>query len=127
MAEIRPALFAFDHGIERLLEDRPGGETALPERLDLSPSEEQLRPRLDEVVRPRSFDERLQDFLRPRVADREILAPARFGGLLDSALDKLRLLAPEDDPVMREAVEVLAEEQALRQLLDSYRNLLVKG
>jgi hypothetical protein len=127
MAEIRPAILAFDHGIERLLEDRPGGEAALPERLDLPPSEDQLRARLDEVVRPRSFDERLQDFLRPTVTDREILAPARYGALLDSALGKMRALAPEGDPLMREAVEVLAEEQALRQLLDTYRNMLVKG
>ena len=126
MAEIRP-LLTFDYGIERLLDDLPEGAAALPERLDLSPSEEQVRARLDEVVRPRSFDERLQDFLRPGVADREILSPARYGALLDSALDKLRALAPEDDPEMREAVGVLVEEQALRQLLDAYRNMLVKG
>src|SRR5262245_19005630 len=110
---VKPVL-SFDYGLQQLPDEPAAGEAYLPDRFALSPSEEQPRPRLEELVRPLGFEDRIYEFLKPMVTDPEILTPNRYEALLQTALAGLCRLPCDADPVLKRAVDLLREENDSR-------------
>jgi hypothetical protein len=118
----------FDTGIERIIRQDGTAESRLPEMTPILPSNEQPRLELDEVLDQPSLLGALEAFVRPEVHERDILLPNRFAGLfhdlqgvLQGAIEHRGYAAEE----LRAAVKLLGEEQADRDLLETYRNTLL--
>ena len=118
MAIANTRILTFDTGIERIIQSGERADQPLPERNALTPTGEPVRVRLDEMLR---------GSVRPQISDKTVLAPGRYQTLLDEAQAELRRRAGGESNALANAAALLEEEQQLRDLLNTLRNLLVQG
>lgn len=113
---------------ERIVDAEAPGALALPDHAPMTPGDGAVRTRVDEILTAPSLEAVLLRDLRPVIANLDLLIPARYGALLGSTLDALRALPGERRSAPVEALAgLLVEERALRDMLDRYRNVLLKG
>jgi hypothetical protein len=120
----------FDTGIEQIIREQGESDARLPQSSSIFPSVEQTRPQLDQVLKRESLDDLVDSFLRPKVHHLEVLLPERYAALLDETQKELKAIAKRDRQLgaeLRDAAELLAEEQELRALLHAYRNTLLQA
>jgi type III secretion protein X len=119
---------AFDRGIDRIVHERT--PDALPEALNIAPSEMPQPAELDRLLALPNLDDYLQGTLHPQLDNKDLLQPARFRQALEGAREALRQAA-EDDPenakTLNRAARLLSEEADLRDLLQMYRSMLLQG
>ena len=120
-------ILTFDTGIERIIQSGDRVDQPLPERNALTPTGELVRVRLDEILNAPALNELLRGSVRPQIADKTILAPGRYQTLLDEAQVELRHRAGGENNALAKAATLLEEEQQLRGLLNTLRNLLVRA
>lgn len=120
-------ILSFDTGIERVICDGDTVDQPLPEREALTPTGEQLRVRLDEILSAPAWNERLRGSIRPQIADKTVLAPGRYPALLAEAQAELRERAGGKRDALAAAATLLEDEQQLRDLLNTLRALLVQA
>lgn len=122
--------FQFDTGIERIID---GGESAqLPQSRELLPVDEGYQQQLPDLLYPRTWDQELQQSLKPPLQHSDLLAPSRFQAVLDdtkSTLDEAVKASGSESArrTLQAAASLLEEQQALRDLLTTYRHLLHKA
>lgn len=103
-------------------------EINLPAQRDTQLTGEQIRHWVGELFQPSSLDRTLRRFASPRVSDPALLAPARFEHLVRDSARVLQELAQRDgQPQLAEAGALLEQELQLRDLLASYRGLLMRA
>ena len=123
--------FNFDRGIDRIIrsaQDQAIGR--LPSEGRLPPSEIPSPERLDQLLHMSTLSDVLRDELMPPIADRSLLMPDTFQNTLTEFLshyDDLKAKYAEHAKVFAEARAVLREERDLRELLDYFKNALLKG
>ncbi|EXJ15647.1 type III secretion apparatus assembly protein SctX [Imhoffiella purpurea] len=119
--------FAPDVGLEYI--DRlDGPETNLPAQRENQLTGEQIRHWVGELFQTTTLDQTLRRFAGVRVSDPALLAPARFEGVVRGSVPVLRELAErEQDPQLTAAATLLEREMELRDLLASYRGLLLRA
>ena len=127
MAIANTRILTFDTGIERIIQSGERADQPLPERNALTPTGEPVRVRLDEMLNAPALNELLRGSVRPQIADKTALAPGRYQTLLDEAQAELRHRAGGENSVLANAATLLEQEQQLRDLLNTLRNLLVQG
>lgn len=133
MAEINPnRLMSFERGIDNIVFARREDHAAqeLPERRNLTPSDDNVRPQLSQVLEKPNTERFLEEALRPQINDRDLLMPSRFADTLKGVLKDLATQAESgggDSRVLNRAVRVLKEETSLRELVAMYRNALYQG
>ena len=133
MAEINPnRLMSFDRGIDNIVFARKEDQAAqeLPERRNLTPSDDNVRPQLSQLLEKPNTVRFLEEELRPQIDDRDLLMPTRFADTLKDVLKDLTAQADAgvgDSRVINRAVRVLKEETSLRELVALYRNALHQG
>jgi type III secretion protein X len=129
MNPIKTGKSSFAYGIDRVVHfHAPLAE--LPARADLRPSEADSRPQLEMLLAAQTLDDWALAELLPRLANPEILTPARFAQVLREMMAALRRSASANPRAARSlgrAAGLLADEVAMRELLDMYRNALVQG
>ncbi|MFO1349150.1 MAG: hypothetical protein U1F68_00120 [Gammaproteobacteria bacterium] len=127
MAIADTRILVFDIGIERIIQGDATVDHKLPERNALPPTGEQVRVRLDEVLNAPALDDMLRAFLKPPVVDKTILAPGRYQSVLDAAQRELQTRSAGGHEALAKAAALLGEEQQLRTLLNTLRNILVQA
>ncbi len=125
-------LMNFDHGIDNVSYTgrRDNERQELPERLTLAPADDPVRPQLDQLLDKPSLDHILATELRPRIDKRDLLLPAQFRLVLETAQRDLATLMQQgldNAGILSQAVDVLREESALRDLATANRNALFQG
>lgn len=121
--------FRLDYGIDDIIDTR-SSEEALPQRSTLLPPDLAAAIHSTQWERPFDTTAFLERSLRPSLGDARLLLPSAFSGIVSRALDELTALMHEGkdcDGNIAMAVSVLREEQALRLLVDEYRNALLQG
>ncbi|MBJ7263405.1 MAG: hypothetical protein JHC61_06565 [Burkholderiaceae bacterium] len=133
MPEINPnRLMSFDHGIDDIVFARKHDQAAqsLPERRNLTPSDDNVRAQLSQLLEKPNTTRFLEEALRPEIADRDLLMPSQFAEALKEALKELAAQADSgtsDSRVLNRAVRLLKEETNLRELVAMYRSALYQG
>ncbi len=126
--------FRLDRGLDTVLDDT-GARPSLPDRRGLLPPAD-IRPHegLDELLAPHNLEHMMTDALRPKLRDPGVLMPGRFAEALRQA--RLAFTRPESTRTvdaarrrrrLRKALQVLDEQEALHDLLWTYRNALQQG
>ena len=126
MPEISRAL-SFDVGIERVITGDVPQQAQLPAFGQILPGETSYQPKLTDVLYPKSLEQQMLDELRPNLSNRDLLAPTTYSEMVDVSRDELKSAAKEGNVKKEDldkALAVLAEDQALRELLSTYRHLL---
>lgn len=119
--------FAPDLGLEAIAR-LDGAETQLPAQRETQLTGGPIRHWVGELFRPATLDQTLRQFAQPRVSDPALLTPARFESLVRDSTEALSKLAERDqDPELAAASELLQRELELRDLLASYRGLLMRA
>lgn len=119
---------SFDRGIDRVVHERV--PDALPEALNIAPSEMPQPAELDRLLAMPNLDDFLQTALQPRLDNKDLLQPARFRQALEGAREALRQAAegdPDSAKALNRAARLLSEEADLRDLLQMYRSMLLQG
>ena len=107
-----------------------------PDNFDLSPSEQGLRPQLEQLLHQSDGNSFLEEKLTPDLDDRELLLPGKFQKALDDSLEEMEKIVKEmhlhnssdaNVKVLNRAVRVLREDIELRDLLRMYRAALLQG
>lgn len=122
----------FTRGIERILTHEGAQAQHLPEFSTLPPSEGAARSSLEQLLAAPNFEDEIEAFLQPRVQDKNLLRPGPYTralsaarALLEQRCDaSLSLGAQAQSQVLRPAIEVLQQEEGLRDLAFSYRSAL---
>ena len=133
MSEINPnRLMSFDRGIDNIVYARKSDQaaTALPERRNLTPSDDNVRAQLSQLLEKPNTDRFLEEALRPEIEDRDLLLPSQFAEALKEALTELAKQAETgagDSRVLNRSVRLLKEETNLRELVTMYRSALYQG
>ncbi|HVJ86622.1 MAG TPA: hypothetical protein VM452_13315 [Caulifigura sp.] len=119
----------FDTGIEQILVQNDPRRTALPETGRTLPGDGQITHLLDQVLSPPSVEQSLMESFRPEITERDLLSPAGYesareqaGPALQGALSSLP--DSNDRQSVEQALQLLADDKSLRDLLNTYRNLL---
>lgn len=116
-------------GIERVIAPHDGpGISVLPSSTRIVPSETTAgMPTVQSRYLP-AWDREMFDFLQHRIHTRELLIPGVFAARIRQARNQLDKRAQQtDSATLRNAVDVLDDDSELRQLLDTYRHLLIPG
>lgn len=133
MPDIGPnRLMSFDHGIDTIVYASKGEQAAqaLPERRNLTPSDDPVRAQLTQLLEKPNIGSFLEEVLRPEIGNRDLLMPSQFAEALREALKALADLAESgggDSRVLNRAVRLLKEETNLRDLVAMYRSALYQG
>ncbi|OZI33092.1 hypothetical protein CEG14_19780 [Bordetella genomosp. 1] len=135
MTDLRISGLALDRGIESISYARRDDTGAhLPDRQNLAPSDDGMRPQLESLLDKPGIDRTLDQALRPALSNRDLLMPARFGQALNDALaslseaaDQAAAQGDETARTLNRAVRLLREETGLRDLVAMYRNALHQG
>jgi hypothetical protein len=126
MAKIGGPVINFDTGIEGIISSGFGaGVQDRSETPGYRPTGDQIPQRLAAVLRADSFDDLVRDFVRPAMIDADILSPDRYEAELKKCLGALA-----DDPQRPELAKMrglLEQEVGLRELLTTYRSLLLQA
>lgn len=119
----------FDIGIEQIVIQNDARPASLPETSRALPGDGQITHLLDEVLNPPSVEQSLMESFRPDITQREILSPSGYemardqaGPALKDALSKLP--DSNDRQAVESALQLLSDDKSLRDLLNTYRNLL---
>jgi hypothetical protein len=119
--------FSPDLGLETIAR-LDGADTNLPAQRETLLTGGPIRHWVGELFRPTTLDQTLRRFVQPGVSDPALLTPARFESLVRDSAQVLSELAERDqDPCLAAAGELLARELQLRDLLASYRGLLMRA
>ena len=124
---------SIETGIEQILyEQSQVGEKNLPENINtLLPSEEHVNHELDKVFSATNLDDYLLALAKPEITNSDVLKPDVFHRLFSQLPDILDALSEDMDPECQQdlnnAAVLLKEEKDLINLLNLYRNLLVKS
>lgn len=105
-----------------------GPDTRLPAQRETRLTGGPIRHWVGELFQPTTLDQTLRRFAQPHLSDPALLTPARFESLVRDSAQVLSALAERDqDPELAAAGELLARELELRDLLASYRALLMRA
>ena len=119
--------FSPDLGLEAIAR-LDGADTNLPAQRETQLTGGPIRHWVGELFRPTTLDQTLRQFVQPSVSDPALLTPARFEFLVRDSAQVLSELAERDqDPKLAAAGELLTRELQLRDLLASYRGLLMRA
>lgn len=115
--------------IDRLAVDHlNGSDPNLPAQRESPLTGGPVRHWVGELFRPGTLDQQLRQFARTALNDPALLAPARFEALVrDSAAVLNDLAARDHDPALAAASALLSEEVQLRDLLATYRSVLMRA
>lgn len=129
MVELSARFMALDTGIERILYDGGPADVRLPDGDALAPGEGIVEVQLDAVLMQAGKDDEVLAFIRPTLGDRSMTLPMRFSAMLDTVLDRLEavLQARPDDPAIAKAAAILRDEATLRDMINDYRKVLLRG
>jgi hypothetical protein len=119
----------FDTGIEQIVIQNDPRPASLPETGRTLPGDGQIVHLLDKVLNPTSVEQSLLESFRPTITEGDLLSPAGYEAARAAAIPLLKKALSEtpdsnDRKSIEEALELLAEDQSLRDLLNTYRNLL---
>jgi hypothetical protein len=121
--------FPLDRAIEKIVRGAHRKVDPGP-AADLSPAESQSRPLLEQLFALPNLEDYLASELAPCIADPSLLLPGRFEQALREGLDAL-LAAEQEDPrnahLFRRATRLMREQSELRDLVQMYRQALLKG
>lgn len=121
-------ILRFDTGIERIIQDTRQTDVNLPERRQSAPAAERPRARLEELLGAGTLERVLQTYLHPEIRHPEIMNPGAYGESMEGAEEALQKLSEQHgDEDFQALAELLEEDRGLRELLQTYRNLLVQG
>lgn len=128
MPSIERAL-SFDAGIEQILIQNDPRPATLPDSVRSVPGEGQITRLLDQVLRPASVEETLVESLRPEISHRELLSPPGYEAAREATAVALQQVLPQlpdsrDRTAIENALQLLSDDKSLRDLLNTYRNLL---
>lgn len=135
MTDMRISGLVFDRGIDSITYAQQDAQPTLPERGESAPPDVGARAQLSALLDRPSIDDFLESSTRPQIANRDLLVPARFRERLDNALQQLRDVAAQRQPVggddelriLNRATRLLSEEVGLRDLVQMYRSALYQG
>lgn len=134
MSNISLGHLAFDRGIDRITYARQDVLTQLPEREDAPPPDLGARPQVDALLSLPTLDDALDAAVRPQLENRDLLLAARFGQVLQGALQQLvdaaertQDTSSDEARTLNRAVRLLKEETGLRDLVQMYRSALYQG
>ena len=133
MTDINPnRLMSFDRGIDNIVFTHKRDQAAqeLPERRNLMPSDDNVRPQLSQLLEKPNTGRFLEECLRPRLENRDLLMPTQFADTLKGVLKNLVARADSgegDSRILNRAVRLLKDETNLRELVASNRNALYQG
>ena len=120
---------SLDHGIDSIAHEtyQPA---KLPERADIPPPEDVGRSHLDSLLYPNTIDNYVDDELIPELADAAIMMPANFRAALKDVIKSLQEAAvayPDSAKQFGNTANVLAKDEKLRELLQTYCSALYAG
>jgi hypothetical protein len=119
--------FAPDIGLEYIArsEDKP---LTLPAQKEAQLTGTQVRQRIEELFGRSSLEQTIRHFVSPQLSNPAILIPARFETLVrESALSLSEQAKTSTNPALQRAGELLEHEVRLRDLLSSYRSMLMEA
>lgn len=128
MARTTLRVLSFDRGLEQISIRDDEFEASLP-RTGYRPVGEQVPKRLDALLRTPAYGDVVREFLQQSEPfDEELLDPERF----EQALGESRRMLQEQavkrrSLALQRAEQLLLEEEELRALLHTYRNMLLQG
>ncbi len=111
-------------GLEAIL---PAEERATLPRSQYQPRGEPLPKRLDALWHTDSLERRMREFIRPRISDQEMLSPLAYENRLRRCLETLNAAGKSPPPEIMALQQALDQELKLRELLSTYRNLLLQA
>lgn len=119
----------FDAGIEEILIQSDSRPSTLPEGIRPVPGEGQITRLLDEVLSPPSVEQALVESLRPEIANREMLSPSGYQAAREFCVADLQrslsmATTQEERGAIERAIQLLSDDNSLRDLLDRYRSVL---
>ncbi len=123
MSDLRlPGKDFFSRGIDRIVTPADASPAGLPKQTTLPPVEHVARSSLDRLLAASRFEDELDRALRPRISDSSLLRPGEF----HRALQDARALLGRQPPsrIVAGAIELLQEEEALRELVQMHRSAL---
>ncbi len=128
MVQVNRSL-SFDTGIEQIVVQNDPRPASLPESGRALPGDGQIARLLDQVLSPSTIDQLLIESFRPEITERDLLSPPGYEAARDNAGPALRdalatLPDSQDREAVEEALKLLADDKSLRDLLNTYRNLL---
>ncbi|MEI6986583.1 MAG: hypothetical protein WCK65_10675 [Rhodospirillaceae bacterium] len=121
----------FDRGIDQIsyrLDGITGEEFSSAERI--LPSEDGIRPQLDDVIHAPSVKDYINQYLTPVVDTRELLRPSVYGtaiGEIRQQLSDTVMTEPAGASALERLSQLLTEQQSLRTLLGVYRSALFRA
>ncbi len=140
MTELSLVRLTLDYGIEGISYSRGSTRPSLPKDRDVQPSGVGRRPQLEALLAMPNLDAYLKDSLLPVLVHPELLNRIQFERTLHRVADVLQALeepAAPSDPEgagtgidgrdLRQARQVLTQEQELRSLAWAYLNALHQG
>jgi hypothetical protein len=133
LSEKKVTLLSFNTGIEQILVGSEKGADALPQSTGLFPSDGPRRFHLDEAIRGKaSLEETLLSHLSPEIQNRQILIPARYHAAMKETCESLKEEvekrgASPNQKILTRAVTLLEREKDHMDLLNYFRNVLLKG
>lgn len=117
-----------DRGLTEILPGQGEAAPALPASRPLDPPDAASAHRLESLLAPRGLAGELEAALVPDIDDRSLLLPGPFRRALDDARALLaRSAGGEDGGALAQALRIVDEDLALRDLAAMYRGLLVQG
>lgn len=132
--------FAFERGIDNVVDARGDDLPALPQLQNTPPCELPSRPRVDAILLKQTLDDMLDQAVSPELVELGLMAPARFRQALDHTRAMLRERTaamrgnanPDEDGAARmlvldRAAHLLDAECDLRNLVQMYRSVLYQG
>ncbi|HLC15574.1 MAG TPA: hypothetical protein VJL89_05045 [Thermodesulfovibrionia bacterium] len=122
----------FDAGIEQILSEIDFFKSKLPESMPLIPGEIPLESHLNEVFYSPSIEETIAASLAPQVKNKEILIASNYHKVIEKTYEQLKdsaqqAVSEEEKTALTKAIALVQEEMELVELLQSYRQLLLKG
>lgn len=121
--------FSPNLGIERIIQSYEGpGSAMLPDSTRVLPTDALTGSAgLRDLYAP-AWDRRMQAFLQPQLRSRDLLIPGVLSLRLKQAGRELAEAARKSKSApLRDAARLLEEDQDLKSLLETYRNLLLQG
>ncbi len=127
MAQIGP-LFPQHVGIETITHISGQKLSGLPDVPALLPSGTEVTSGMTESLYEAKLTSMLRVFLSPAMQSKELLLPGMLNQKLKRAKDDLRKAGrKKKSKTMHRAADLLEEDAQLKEVLDTYRQLLQKG
>ena len=130
MPEMRLGGLRLEKGIDSVTYvGREDASSHLPDGYLLPSPGDNVRPHIAELLDAPDTAQYLNAHLQPSVANRELLAPAKFRAILNDAQESLVMAAGQgvNTRVLNRAIRLLNEDKGLRELIQTYRSALYQG